>query len=72
MPPDARSSNSSPLSESADDLETSPAYEEGWSAYQRDLDRDDNPYEAEQAPAKWRDWRHGWMDALEEAEAIDR
>jgi hypothetical protein len=72
MSSDPRPSHSSSRPESANDLETSPAYEEGWSAYQRDLDRGDNPYEAEQAPAKWRDWRRGWMDALDEAEAVDR
>lgn len=49
-----------------------PAYEEGWTAYQRDLDRTDNPYKPDREEASFEDWLRGWMDALEEAEDVER
>ena len=52
--------------------EESPWYEEGWTAYQQDLERTDNPYDSERQPASFQDWLRGWMDALEEAEEVDR
>lgn len=49
-----------------------PAYEEGWTAYQQDLDRNDNPYDAQREPAAFKDWMRGWSDALEEAEGVEQ
>jgi hypothetical protein len=49
-------------------IEESPAYEEGWSAYQREIDRVDNPYDAERESDAFRDWMRGWDDALDEAQ----
>lgn len=48
------------------------AYEEGWTAYQRDLDRTDNPYDVEDEPDAFRDWMRGWDDALEEGEEVEQ
>jgi hypothetical protein len=50
----------------------SRAYEEGWTAYQRDLDRSDNPYNAPREPTAFKDWIRGWEDAMAEAEEVER
>ncbi len=55
-----------------DFTEESPAYEAGWTAYQRDLDRTENPYETDEKPEAFHDWRRGWNDALEEDEAVEQ
>jgi hypothetical protein len=52
--------------------EESQAYEEGWTAYQQDLDRSDNPFDAQREPVAFKDWMRGWSDALEEAEEVER
>ena len=52
--------------------ENSQAYEEGWTAYQQDQDRTDNPYDANREPAAFKDWMRGWSDALEEAEQVEQ
>jgi len=63
-----------PLTDEIPDfIEESPAYEEGWSAYQREIDRVDNPYDAEREADAFRDWMRGWDDALDEAqEEVER
>ena len=48
------------------------AYEEGWRAYEEDLDLTDNPYDHQQQEELFEDWRRGWRDALEDAESIER
>ena len=50
----------------------SQAYEEGWTACQQDLDRTDNPYNAQREPVAFKDWMRGWSDALEEAEEVEQ
>ena len=52
--------------------EESEAYEDGWTAYKQDLDRTDNPYNAQQDPVAFKDWDRGWSDALEELEEVER
>jgi hypothetical protein len=63
---------SPPNQEPAYDSDESPAYESGWDAYQRDLDRTDNPYNADREPEAHEEWQRGWMDALEEDEDLER
>jgi len=53
-------------------LEESPAYEEGWTAYQQDLDRTDNPYDPDRDSGAFKDWNRGWSDAMDEAEEVER
>jgi hypothetical protein len=52
--------------------EASDAYESGWTAYKQDLDRTDNPYDAQQDPVAFKGWMRGWTDALEEMEEVER
>jgi hypothetical protein len=55
------------------DTEEEPrAYEEGWTAYHRDLDRTDNPYPEGREETSFNHWDRGWTDALEEEEEIER
>jgi len=62
-----------PTDEIPEFLEESPAYEEGWTAYQREIDRTDNPYDAQKETASFDDWLRGWDDALAEAqEEVER
>jgi len=46
-------------------------YDEGRAAYERGLDRGDNPYDDLRQPKASEDWSVGWMDAKEESEVDD-
>lgn len=62
-----------PTDELPEFLEESPAYEEGWTAYHQEVDRSENPYDAQEEPASFEDWWRGWDDALDEArEEVER
>ncbi|PEN14957.1 hypothetical protein CRI94_01300 [Longibacter salinarum] len=62
----------SPLDVGDEYEEQSPAYEEGWAAYHNELDRSENPHDAESDPAEFEEWDQGWFDALNEAEEIEQ